>query len=306
MKIKPKTLLYLLFLIGIWGSSFILMKRGMFTQTGQPIFSATQVASTRILLASLVFTPLLPRLFKQLRAPKDYLYFCVVGLGGNLIPAFLFTYAEQRLDTSLAGIMNSFTPIFTLIVGVLVFGLSIRPLQLVGTLIGFAGISWLLSAGKHLDPSGNLPEALALLVATLLYGFSLNTIKNKLSHYPPELVATGGFSTALIPSVIGFFAFKTPRSIAELPHAQEGLLAIALLGLLGTAFAVFIFNRLIQESNALTASTVTYFIPIVAVIIGTTTNHEQLHSQQYLAMMVIIFGILLTNQPWRNKIQEKA
>ena len=108
----------------IWGSSFILMKFSMFDSSGNTIFSATQVASIRIVLAGIVFLPLFPKLFKKLNRSKDLLFFCIVGFGGNLIPAFLFTYAEKSLDSSIAGIMNSFTPVFTLMIGFSFLGLK--------------------------------------------------------------------------------------------------------------------------------------------------------------------------------------
>ncbi|MFN5373199.1 MAG: DMT family transporter, partial [Flavobacteriia bacterium] len=182
---QNKQLGYLLIplLACIWGSSFILMKRGMFTTDGTAVFSAAQVASIRIFAASSIFLPLLPKLLKNLHSPKDLLYFAVVGLGGNLIPAFLFTFAEQTLDSGIAGIMNSFTPIFTIIVGTLIFRTQITPQQLIGTLIGFSGISWLILLSSPVKSSFELTPALAILLATFLYGISLNTIKHKLSKY---------------------------------------------------------------------------------------------------------------------------
>jgi drug/metabolite transporter (DMT)-like permease len=293
---QNKQLSYLLIplLACIWGSSFILMKRGMFTADGELVFSSAQVASIRISVASIVFLPLLPQLLRRLHSKKDLFFFAIVGLGGNLIPAFLFTYAEQTLDSGIAGIMNSFTPIFTIIVGTLLFRTQITTQQLVGTLIGFSGISWLILLSSPVQSGFQLAPALAILSATLLYGLSLNTIKHKLFQYNPIQIATGGFSVAFLPAVFCFFYFDTTQVLTQHTSATESFTYVLILGLVGTAFAVILFNRIIAQTTALAASTVTYFIPIIAVAIG-VYNGERFVWQQLLAMLVIISGVLLVN-----------
>lgn len=298
---QNKRLGYLLIplLACIWGSSFILMKRGMFTADGEVVFSAAQVASIRIFAASMVFLPLLPNLLRQLEHKSDLFFFAIVGLGGNLIPAYLFTYAEQTLDSGIAGIMNSFTPIFTIIVGSLLFKTQISTKQLLGTLIGFGGISWLIRLSSPASGHFQLAPALAILLATLLYGFSLNTIKHKLAKYKPIQIATGGFSIAFLPAAFSFFYLETPRIFNQNSNALESLSYILILGLVGTAFAVILFNQIIAQTTALAASTVTYFIPIIAVGIG-IYNGERFIWQQLLAMLVIIIGVLLVNLKGRK------
>ena len=293
---QNKQISYLLIplLACIWGSSFILMKRGMFAIDGQPVFTSAQVASIRIFLASVVFLPLLPKLLRNLQRKKDLLFFAVVGFGGNLIPAFLFTYAEQTLDSGIAGIMNSFTPIFTIIVGILLFRTKIKTQQIIGTIIGFAGITWLIFLSKPVQSGFELTPALAILFATFLYGLSLNTIKHKLANYTAIQVATGGFSMAFLPAFIGLFFFHTPRVFIDNPYAISSFGYISILGLIGTAFAVIIFNLIIAKTTAVAASTVTYFIPIIAVAIG-VWNGEHFIWQQLLSMLVIISGVLLVN-----------
>ena len=266
----------------------------MFAIDGQPVFTSAQVASIRIFLASVVFLPLLPKLLRNLQRKKDLLFFAVVGFGGNLIPAFLFTYAEQTLDSGIAGIMNSFTPIFTIIVGILLFRTKINTQQIIGTIIGFAGITWLIFLSKPVQSGFELTPALAILFATFLYGLSLNTIKHKLANYTAIQVATGGFSMAFLPAFIGLFFFHTPRVFIDNPYAISSFGYISILGLIGTAFAVIIFNLIIAKTTAVAASTVTYFIPIIAVAIG-VWNGEHFIWQQLLSMLVIISGVLLVN-----------
>jgi drug/metabolite transporter (DMT)-like permease len=244
------------------------MKKGMFNEQHEAIFSSTQVGAMRMLIAGLVLLPFSVQVLRQLKERKDLLYFSIVGVCGNFIPAFLFTYAETHISSGLAGIMNSFTPIFTLLVGFLFFANKITRFQVMGTIIGFGGITVLVVTGGDVSAdSKELLPSLAIVLATLLYGVSLNTIKFKLAAYKPIHVAAGGFASVFIPSVIGFFAFDTISVFKQHPDAMNGFVAIAILAVVGTAFAVFLFNGIIQSSSALFASSVTYLIPIVAVII---------------------------------------
>ena len=190
--------------------------------------------------------------------------------------------------------MNSFTPVFTLIIGFFIFRAKIVFQQVIGTLIGFFGITWLLLAGQASKSEAQLMPALAIIIATILYGLSLNTIKHKLQHYKPLEVATGGFSMAFVPALVCFFVFDTPSVMNNHPKSLQGLLAIGTLGLIGTAFAVVLFNKIIAQTSALAASSVTYFIPIVAVFLGLAFG-ETLVWQQFVAMFVIIFGVILIN-----------
>lgn len=268
----------------------------MFTSKGEVIFSSNQVGTLRMLLAGLSLLPFSIQAMRQLQQRKDLLYFSIVGICGNFIPAFLFTYAETHLSSGLAGIMNSFTPIFTLLVGYFLFSQKITSFQLIGTCIGFGGITLLILTGGNITSGDNssLLPSLAIVFATLLYGVSLNTIKFKLSHYKPIHVAAGGFFMVFIPSIIGFFAFDTIHVFQHNPEAYHGFTAIAILAVIGTAFAVFLFNGIIQSSSALFASSVTYLIPIVAVIIGTFFR-EHIHFAQILSMIIVISGVLLAN-----------
>ena len=295
MKSNLKSWLLLVLLACIWGSSFILMKKGMFNEQHEAIFSSTQVGSMRMLIAGLVLLPFSIQVLRKVKDRKDLRYFSIVGVCGNFIPAFLFTYAETHISSGLAGIMNSFTPIFTLLVGFLFFANKITRSQVMGTIIGFGGITVLVFTGGDVSAhSEELLPSLAIVLATLLYGISLNTIKFKLSAYKPIHVAAGGFATVFIPSIIGFFAFDTISVFKQHPDAMNGFVAIAILAVVGTAFAVFLFNGIIQSSSALFASSVTYLIPIVAVIIGTYFQ-ESITKTQVLSMFIVIFGVLLAN-----------
>ena len=294
VKQNLKSWLLLLLLACIWGSSFILMKKGMYTTSGEAIFSAPQVASLRILLAALVLFPFAIPSLKKLFHRKNAWRFLSVGLSGNLIPAFLFTYAETGISSGLAGMLNSFTPIFTLLVGVLLFQIKAKLFQVIGAVIGTAGIFLLVILGKSASFTGNMEQIIAVIIATLLYGLSLNLIKHKLAGFTSIEITSLSFASILIPSAFAFFYFQTPAVMFTNPAAGPAFLYISILGIIGTAMAVFLFNGIIKKSSALFASSVTYLIPIVAVIIGLSFS-EEITYNQVGAMVIVLLGVFIVN-----------
>jgi drug/metabolite transporter (DMT)-like permease len=294
VKQNLKSWLLLLLLACIWGSSFILMKKGMFTSSGEAIFSAPQVASTRILLAALVLFPFAIPSLKKLFHRKNAWRFLSVGLSGNLIPAFLFTYAETGISSGLAGMLNSFTPIFTLLVGVLLFQIKAKLFQVIGAAIGTAGIFLLVILGESASFTGNMEQIIAVILATLLYGLSLNLIKHKLAGFTSIEITSLSFASILIPSAFAFFYFQTPAVMFTNPAAGPAFLYISILGIIGTAMAVFLFNGIIKKSSALFASSVTYLIPIVAVLIGLSFS-EEITYNQVGAMVIVLLGVFIVN-----------
>jgi drug/metabolite transporter (DMT)-like permease len=300
---KLKSWLLLLLLACIWGSSFFLMKKGMYNANGKVIFTAPQVATLRILLAAIVLFPFAIRSLKKLYSIKNFFLLFSVGVCGNLGPAFLFTYASTGISSGLAGMLNSFTPIFTLLVGILFFYIRATPYQIIGAIIGTIGICFLALIGKTI--SGNLAQILAAISATLLYGISLNLIKHKLVAFKPIEITSLSFASVLIPSLIAFLYFETPHTLMTNPSAGPAFLYICVLGIVGTAMAVFLFNGIIKNSSALFASSVTYFIPIVAILIG-FANAETVTFSQVLAMLIILIGVFTINygQMALGKIKE--
>ena len=134
----------LLLLAFVWGSSFILMKIGLKS------FSSEQAAGIRMMLAALV---LMPYALKYLRTvpKKDIKALLIAGFIGSFIPAFLFTKAQTRIDSALAGMLNSLTPVFTLLVGVLFHRIKFRWMQVMGISLGLLGAIGLITYGKELS-----------------------------------------------------------------------------------------------------------------------------------------------------------
>ena len=270
------------------------MKKGMFTSDGQAIFSDTQVGSLRMLIAGLVLLPFGLKNLRQIKSFKQLLFLSIVGFFGNFFPAFLFTYSETGISSGFAGMLNSFTPIFTVLIGYFIFKVKLAPIQIIGILIGTVGIYFLMSSGKSISKTGDWSHIIAVVIATLFYGISLNTIKHTLQGFSAIQITSLAFTVILLPSLIAAFGFGTFSTIQSNAHAFEGLFFISILSVVGTALAVILFNRIISVRSALFASSVTYFIPIVAVIIGYFFK-EKIGYWQVVAMSIILIGVILVN-----------
>lgn len=310
MKNETKSWLLLILLAIVWGASFMLMKRGMHTVSGVEIFDDKQVAALRMVFAGGILLPITFRSLKKLNFRKDFLLLLLVGLGGNFIPAFLFTYAETSISSGYAGMLNSFTPIFTVLIGFLVFKIRLTSIQIIGLVIGTIGMFLLMLAGKLEPNHGELSHVLAIVLATFLYATSLNTIKHKLQHYKSYEITALSLSFVLPIALFLNWKFDTMEVIITNPHATEGLIYIGILGIFGTALAVILFNRLITMRDTLFASSVTYFIPIVSIAIGFMYK-EVITLAQIASVVVVLLGVFFMNywpvlQKRRNqKVQTK-
>ncbi|MDG1777687.1 MAG: DMT family transporter [Crocinitomicaceae bacterium] len=294
MKSETKGWMLLAVLACIWGSSFILMKKGMFTASGEVIFSDVQVASLRMLFASIALLPMAIRAFRRIKSFRDLILLVIVGFFGNYFPAYLFTYAELGLSSSYTGMLNSCTPIFALLIGFVIFKDRLTRIQLLGVLIGTIGIVLLSIAGQDLELSGDWRHVFAVVLASMCYGISLNTIKYTLQGYTSIDITSMAFFTVLLPSVVVTFTSGTLETIQINDFAVSGLIYILVLSLVGTAFAVILFNQLIASSSVLFASSVTYLIPIVAVIIGVSVG-EKIGIYQLLSMVIVLLGVFIAN-----------
>lgn len=290
----------------VWGSSFILMKRGMFDRaTGADIFSSNQVGAMRMLFASSVLLPIGLRNLKIISSFKIGISLAVVSLAGSFIPAFLFTYAETGISSGYAGMLNSTTPIFTLIIGALLFRQKLIRTQVLGVIIGTLGIVTLVNGVTVVDTSGTFHHVFAVIFATLCYALSTNTIRYNLSHLPPLKVTSVAFVFAFLPALFFFFYFDTPSTIVHNEYASKALLYILILAVIGTALSVILFNYLISKTSALYASSVTYIIPIIAVLIG-FIDGETIGWIQVVAMLIILIGIFTANRMKKAIIKKGA
>jgi len=270
----------------IWGSSFILMKRGL------DVFSYEQVADLRMGLAWL---SLLPFVWSQLKKTPTHFWIplAVVGLFGNGIPAFLFTKAQTQLDSSLTGILNALVPLFTLLIAVFIFKTKVKGYNILGVLIGLAGAIWLVSGdGVVIE---NAHYAWFVVVATICYAISLNTIKNYLDKMNPIHITGLAFFFAGPPTLIHLFCTDFLEIMNKQEKAWNALGYIFILAVVGTSLAVAIFNKLVARTTAIFASSVTYLIPIFAIMWG-VIDGEKIALQQIFGTAIIFAGIYLVNK----------
>lgn len=270
----------------IWGSSFILMKRGL------EVFSYTQVADLRIGLA---WISLLPFVWSQVKkTPKHFwMPLAVVGLFGNGIPAFLFTKAQTQLDSSLTGILNALVPLFTLLITVFIFKNKVKTHNILGVLIGLAGAIWLIAGDGILIQ--NAHYAWLVVIATICYAISLNTIKNYLQEMNPIHIA--GLSFLFVGPIMITHLFTTDfiELMITNDNAYSALGYVFILAIVGTSVALVIFNKLVAKTTAIFASSVTYLIPIFAIMWG-VIDGEHIALQHILGTAIIFAGIYLVNK----------
>ncbi|RYZ23667.1 MAG: DMT family transporter [Chitinophagaceae bacterium] len=270
----------------IWGSSFILMK------IGQTELNGMEIGSIRILSAGIVFLPFALFHFRHFTAKKLGLIF-ISGLLGNLLPAFCFAAAIDKIDSSLEGILNSLTPLFVIIVGALFFGMKLERLKVAGVLVGFVGLV-LLSLYSGFNASSFGYAALVLL-ATLFYGINVNLVNRYLRGHNPVQMATVSLTMVSVPAAIIAAQQHVFSTLLYNESARLAIGASALLGIVGSAIATALFYLLIKRSGALFASLVTYAIPVVAICWG-LLDGEAITWVQVACLGVILGGVYLVNK----------
>lgn len=278
---------YLLLLSVIWGSSFILMKKALISLT--PIQVGTlRMIFTAIILISIGYNQIL-------KINKDQWYYIfLTALLGTFFPVFLFAYAIQNIDSSITSILNSVTPLNTLIVGALFYGFTFLRKQILGIIIGLIGSIILILKSAEVNPDQNYMYGLLIIIASAGYSFNINILKKHLSGLNALAITTGNFVILIIPAfiILGFTDFF---HIETIQNAKTSLFYLVLLSIFGTAMAKTLFNKLVQISSPIFSSSVTYLIPIVAIFWG-VLDGEKIQISQVLSGSLIMFGIYLTNK----------
>ncbi|HSC53713.1 MAG TPA: DMT family transporter [Phnomibacter sp.] len=286
----------------IWGSSFILMKLGMFDTSGKPLLSAFQVAALRILSAGLAMLPFARAAFKKLPDAKTRKLVSLSGLWGSFFPVFLFCLAESKIDSALAGVINAMTPLFTLLIGTLFYSAVIPGRKWMGIIIGFCGCLLLFFHSTQ-TLHATAYYGLYAVLATVFYGMNVNLVRNRLLHAPSLDIAAMAFVFLSIPALIVLLAtgyFSLPLSTQPFVIATAASIT---LGVFGTAIASVLFYVLVKRTGIVFPSLVTYGIPFVAICWGVYFG-EKVSPTQLLAMLIILMGVYLVNMkmpaPLRN------
>lgn len=269
----------------IWGSSFILIKKGLIGLT--PI----QLGSLRIIFAGF-FLILVG--FKSLSkiSFQQWKFIALTAFFGTFIPAYLFAIAQTEIDSSVSSILNSLTPLNTLVLGSLAFGLHFRRNQIIGVIIGLIGSALLILNGAMNHPEQNYYYALLVIIASICYATNVNLVKKHLSGMAPLSITTGNFLVLLLPAALILY-FTDFLNVVSMPQVQHSMLFIVILGVIGTGIANIIFFKLIQLSSPVFATSVTYLIPIVAFFWGLLDN-EMLTPIQFLGTFIVLIGVYLS------------
>jgi len=288
MRLEKKWV-YLIALSLIWGSSFILIKKSLIG------LSPLQVGSLRIVFSSIMIFLIAFNKIKTIQKDK-WKWIAVSAIIGTFLPAFLFAFAETQIDSAVAAILNSLVPMNTVLIGLAVFKISTTKTQSLGVIIGFIGTSVLIISGSELNPDQNYLYSGLVIICSILYATNVNLIKKHLFDVNAVAIAAGQFFVIFVPSIIvlvysGFFDLEFRNN----DLLYDSLLYVLLLSFFGTAMAKILFNKLIQISSPVFASSVTYSMLIVSVLWG-LLDGELFNINQAVATILIIIGVYLSNK----------
>ncbi len=256
--------------------------------------SPLQVGGLRIVFASL-FLFLFG--FRSMRGTtlRDWKWLGMAGLLSSFFPPFLFAVAQTELDSGVTAIFNSTVPLMTTLVGIALFGLIITKRQIVGVFVGLFGTVALIVAGMELTPDQNYWYAILILISALGYALNINIIKTKLGHLGPLAVTTGSFGVAFLPALGLVLYSDFFDQIGHSEKMQTALWYLLALAIGGTAIANVFFNNLIKVSSPVFAASVTYLIPLVAIIWG-VWDGEIINAYQLVGGLIILLGVWLVNK----------
>ena len=278
----------LIILSVIWGSSFILIKRGL------DAFSFEQVATIRIFIA-FIFLALLGRKFYSNIPIKKLWPLFLTGVIGNGIPPFLFSKAQTYIDSGIVGILNVLTPLFTILIGILFYKLKVRTINYLGVAVGIIGTIYLLLPQSEELNDKTVYYCILAILGTVCYGWSANILKTNLQDLNAIQITTISFSFIGPWAGIYLFCGNFLEIMQNHPKALSSFGSVAILAIMSSAIAVIIFNKLIKMTGPLFATSCTYIIPIVAIIWGINDN-EIITLRHIIGFVIILCGVYLINK----------
>ena len=289
-----KKWLYLISLSLIWGTSFILIKKALIGLT------PTQLGSLRIIFSSIIIFIFAWNTLKLI-SKKEWKWIIISAFLGSFFPAFLFAFAETEIDSSVASILNSLVPLNTVIIGAIVFKIASSKKQIIGVVVGLIGTYLLIDGGIQLNPDQNYLYAGLVILCSFLYGFNVNIIKKYLNDIPAVTIAAGHFSVIFIPAIIIFYFSGFNADQMYDPITLKSIGYVLILSAFGTALAKVLFNKLVQISTAVFASSVTYSLLIVSLFWG-ILDGELFSFNQLMATALIVLGVLLSSRKPRQSL----
>ncbi len=285
-KIDTQSWVIMIFLSMVWGSSFILIKKVLIA------FEPVQVAALRIGISAFAFLPFVWINRKQIDWSR-WKMFLAIGMVGNGIPAFLFPFAETHISSAMAGLLNSLSPIWTLIIGIVLFGLRFKITKIAGILVGFIGAALLILFGNSGGLGGDLSYGLFVILATFFYGLSANLVQTYTYDVKPIITASVTFMLIGIPAFFVLWQTDVSSVIVSNPDVWYSLGAATVLALLGTVLSTVLFYKLILQTNAVFGSTVTYLMPFFAILWG-IADGEHIGIIHFAGLILILAGVYFT------------
>ena len=285
---------YLISLSIIWGSSFILIKKALIG------LSPTQLGSLRIIFSSIIIFAFAWHTLKII-TKNEWKWIIISAFLGSFFPAFLFAFAETEIDSSIASVLNSLVPLNTVIIGAIVFKIASSKKQIIGVIIGFIGTYLLIEKGIELNPDQNYLYSGLVILCSFLYGFNVNIIKKYLNEVPPVAIAAGHFSVIFIPAIVIFLLSDFKSEQIYDADTIKSIGYVLVLSAFGTALAKVLFNKLVQMSTAVFASSVTYSLLIVSLFWG-ILDGELFSFNQFMATILIVLGVLLSSKKPRQSL----
>jgi drug/metabolite transporter (DMT)-like permease len=269
-----------------WGSSFLWIKLALVS------LSPVQITLVRVALGAAVLVVLCYS--SRERLPRDrsiWLHLVVAALFGNAIPFVLFAFGEQTVDSGIAGVLNATTPLWVLLLGIVLGSeRGLTAVRLGGLVLGFGGTLLIFAPWQ----SSELLSwgALAILAAAMSYAVSFSYIGRHLSGRGTAPIA---LSAAQILTATGLTALAVPVGGLQPVHLELGaVLAVIVLGVFGTGFAFALNYRLITDEGPTNAATVGYLLPVVSVLLGALALGEELNPRVIAGMVVVLAGVAMT------------
>lgn len=287
---KQQTISWLILtaLVLVWGSSFILIKKSLL------YFSGPEVGFLRIVITFLFLSPMVYRRLKKIDK-KHFLLLAISGVVGSLLPALLFAISETGIDSAIAGTLNSLTPLFTLLIGLMFFKFRTRWYNVLGVVIGLVGAMGLIMANSGGSYNVNIFYASLVVLASILYAINVNLVKSYFHGISSLDITVLSFFFIGVPVLVYVALFsRVPQMLWTDSHVWEGIGYLSILSVLGTGVALIAYNQLIKWSNPVFASSVTYLIPIVAILWG-VLDGERFTISYVLWILLILAGVFLVN-----------
>lgn len=279
---------YLAILSLIWGSSFILIKKGLVG------LNSVQLASLRMIFAASVIYIYSHNSIKKI-PKKSWKWIVITAYLGTFFPVYLISYGQTEIESGLASIITTVTPINTLIIGIIFFSLTFSIKQLLGLFIGLVGAVLLLYEASETNLNSNIYFSFFIYLTTVGYAASVNLIKKYLTNIPPEAVTAGIFLSISPPAIIVlYFSDFTDLNFQD-PLILKSIFFVLVLGVFGSAIAQTLFNKFVKISSPIFASAVTYTMPVVA-IFWALIDGEILSIMQFFATAIILIGVYLVNK----------